>query len=234
MISVPDAGLLPRTPAARLVHERVDDLVREAVRVRRERGRRDHAHHLPVTRRRVLALRALDEPAGDRRRAGLRRAAFERHDVSEPERLEIGQVEASDRAGHVAESVGAFVPVLRRVRQLTSADGIEHDHARPRHGGYSTAALDDVLGLLLLVRLHLGHRRPRRGDHVRRHQDLPDGADPEETVRHGPARVGSRRGERWRSPLPAGEARSDLAARRRGLRRAACTACRAPRSRPRT
>ena len=128
-------GPVADDPAARLVHERVDHLVREAMRVCRERGRRDHAHHLPVTRGRVLALRALHQSPGNCGRPGLRRAAFQRDDVSEPERLEIGQVEASDRAGHVAESVGAFVPVLRCVRQLTSADGIEHDHARPRHGG---------------------------------------------------------------------------------------------------
>ena len=120
--------------AARLVHERVDDLVGKPVRVRRERRRRDDAHHLPVTRRRVLPLRALDEPSGDRRRARLRRAALERHDVPEPERLEIGQVEASDRAGRVAEGVRAFVSVLPCVRQLTSADGVEHDYARSRHG----------------------------------------------------------------------------------------------------
>ena len=72
-------------------------------------------------------------------------------DVAEAERLEVGQVETADGAGDVAERVRALVPVLGCVRQLSGADGVEHDHARPRHGGYSTAALDTVLGLLVLV-----------------------------------------------------------------------------------
>ena len=88
-----------------------------------------------MTRRRVLALRALEQPARDRRRAGLRRAALERLDVAEPERLEVGQVEAPDGASDVPERVRAFVSPLGRIRQLTRADGIEHDHAGPRHAG---------------------------------------------------------------------------------------------------
>ena len=76
-------GLVAEHAAARAVHERVDHVVREAVRVGRERLRRDDPHHLPVPRRGVLALRALDEPAGDRGRAGLRRAALQRLDVPE-------------------------------------------------------------------------------------------------------------------------------------------------------
>ena len=90
--------------------------------------------------------------SGNGRCARLRWAALERHDVPEAERLEIRQVETADGAGRVAEGVGTFVSVLPCVRQLSSADGVEHDDARPRHsGGYSTAALSDVLGLLLLV-----------------------------------------------------------------------------------
>src|SRR5579862_4612343 len=68
-------GLVAEDTAARAVHERVDDVVGEAVRVRRERRGRDDPHVLPVARRRVLALRSLDEPAGDGGRARLRRAA---------------------------------------------------------------------------------------------------------------------------------------------------------------
>ncbi len=128
-------GLVTKHAPPGLIHERVDDLVGKAVRVRRERRRRDDAHVLPVAGCGVLAFGALEEPAGDSWCARLRRAALEREDVPEAERLEIGQVEASDGAGHVAERVGAFVSVLRRVRQLTRADGIEHDHARPRHAG---------------------------------------------------------------------------------------------------
>jgi hypothetical protein len=82
--------LVAEDAATRLVHERVDHLVGEPVRVRRERRGCDDAHHLPVARGRVLALRALDEASRDGRRTGLRRTTIERHHVSETERLEIG------------------------------------------------------------------------------------------------------------------------------------------------
>src|SRR5918994_313858 len=68
----PGGRLVAEHSAAGLVHERVDHVVRKAVRVGRERLRRDDPHQLPVPGRRVLALRALGEPTGDRRRAGLR------------------------------------------------------------------------------------------------------------------------------------------------------------------
>ena len=126
-------GLVAEHAAAGPVHERVDHVVREAVRVGRHRRRRDDAHQLPVAGRRVLALRALEQPPGDRRRPRLRRAALERHHVAEAERLERGQVEASDGAGDVPERVRPLVPVLGRIGQLSRADGVEHDHARPRH-----------------------------------------------------------------------------------------------------
>ncbi len=152
MISVPDAGLLPRTPRPVWFMNGSMTSSGKPCGIRRERRRRDHAHHLPVPGRRVLALRALEETAGHRRGTRLRRAALERHDVPEPEGLEVRQVEAADGAGRVAEGVRAFVSVLPCVRQLSSADGVENDDARPRHSaGYSTAALNDALGLLLLV-----------------------------------------------------------------------------------
>jgi hypothetical protein len=70
-----------------------------------------------VARRRVLALRALDEAAGDGRSAGLRWAALERLDVAEPERLQIGQVQSTDGSRDVPERVGALVSVFVGVRQ---------------------------------------------------------------------------------------------------------------------
>ena len=130
----PGRGLVAEDAASGAVHERVDDVVREAVRVRRHRLRRDDAHQLPVPGRRVLALRALDQPAGDGRGARLRRAALERLDVAEAERLEVGKVEAADGAGDVAERVRALVPVLIGVRQRAGAHGVEHDHAGAGHG----------------------------------------------------------------------------------------------------
>jgi hypothetical protein len=51
-----------------------------------------------VARRRVLALRPLDEPARDGGCVRLRRAALKLLDVAEAERLEVRQVEPADRA----------------------------------------------------------------------------------------------------------------------------------------
>ena len=82
-----------------------------------------------------LPFERSSETARDGGRARLRRAALERLDVPEPERLEVRQVEAADGAGDVPERVGAFVAALGGVRQLAGADGIEHDHACPRHAG---------------------------------------------------------------------------------------------------
>ena len=129
----PGRGLVPEHAPSRAVHERVDHVVRKAVRVRRERRRRDDPHHLPVPCRRVLPLGALDEAPCDGRSSGLRRASLQRHDVPEAERLEVGQIEAADRPGDVAERVRALVAVIDGVRQLPRPDGVEDDHARTRH-----------------------------------------------------------------------------------------------------
>ena len=129
----PRRDLVPDDAAPGLVHERVDHVVREAVRIRRERLRGDDPHHLPVTRRGVLALRALDQPPRDSRRTGLRRAALERLDIAEAERLHVRKVEATDGLGDVAERVRSLVAVLRGVRQLAGADGVEDDHACSGH-----------------------------------------------------------------------------------------------------
>ena len=129
----PGRDLVAEHAAAGLVHERVDHVVREAVRIGRHRDRGDDAHQLPVARRRVLALRALEQPAGDRGCPRLWRAALELHHVAEAERLERGQVEAADGAGHVAERVRPLIAERGRIGQLSRADGVEHDYAGPRH-----------------------------------------------------------------------------------------------------
>ena len=113
--------------------------------------RRDDAHQLPVAGRRVLALRALDEPPGDRRRARLRRTALERLDVAEAERLEARQVEAADRARDVAERVGSLVAVVGGVGQRSRADGVEHDDAGAGHAAILGRAMTTVLGLIGIV-----------------------------------------------------------------------------------
>ena len=125
--------LVAQNASTRPVHERVDHIVREAVRIRRHRLRCHDAHQLPVAGRRVLALRPLDQATCDGRRAGLRRTTFERLDVSQAERLEIREVEAADRARDVSERVRALVTVFRRIGKLSRSNGVEHDDARPRH-----------------------------------------------------------------------------------------------------
>ena len=79
------------------VHERVDHVVREAVGIRRQGLRRDDAHHLPVTERRVLPLGTLEQAARHRGRTRHRRHALERSDVAQPERLHRRQVETRRR-----------------------------------------------------------------------------------------------------------------------------------------
>src|SRR5206468_2019808 len=109
--------LVAQNTAARAVHERIDHVMRKALRVGRKRSRRDDAHQFPVPRGRILAFRALDEPAGDGRRSRLRWATLERLDVSEAERLEIRQVQAAHNTRDVAERVGSLVTVSGSVRQ---------------------------------------------------------------------------------------------------------------------
>ncbi len=100
---------------------------------------------------RVLALRPLDESAGNGRRARLRGAALERLDVAETERLEAGQVQPSHRARDVAEGVGPLVAVVRRVGQLARADGVQHDYARSGHAAILSREMMTVLGLIGIV-----------------------------------------------------------------------------------
>ena len=115
------------------VHERVDHVVREAVRVRRQRLRRDDPHQLPVAERRVLALRALDQPAGDRGRA--RPAAGS---PRAPRRCRARAPRGSGRSRPpTARATFPSVsepssPNSAGVRQRSRADGVEHDHARAR------------------------------------------------------------------------------------------------------
>ena len=134
-------GLVAEHAAPGAVHERVDDVVREPVRIRRERLRGDDAHQLPVAGGRVLALRPLEEPARDRRRSRLRRAALELLDVPEPERLHVREIEAADGLRDVRERVRALVAVPVGVRQRAGPDGVEHDHAGTRSRGLGHPAI---------------------------------------------------------------------------------------------
>jgi hypothetical protein len=86
-----------------------------------------------MARRRVLALRALQQPSCDGRGARLRSAAFEGLDVAEAERFQRREIEAPDRTGDVRKRVRACIAELGSVRQLTRSDGVQHDDARARH-----------------------------------------------------------------------------------------------------
>jgi hypothetical protein len=99
----------------------------------------------------VLALRALDEPAGDRGRARLRRASLQRLDVPEAERLEHRQVEPPDRLREVPECVRALVAVVAGIRELAGTDPVQHDHAGSGHRAILRAGMETVLGLIGLA-----------------------------------------------------------------------------------
>ena len=133
--------LVAEHAAAGGVHERVDHVVRKAVRVRRERLCRDDSHQLPVAGRRVLALRPLEEAARDRGGSRLRGAALEVLDVPEAEGLHVGEVETPDGPGDVRERVRALVAVFAGIRQRARADGVEDDHAGPRYRGLGHPAI---------------------------------------------------------------------------------------------
>jgi hypothetical protein len=97
---------------------------------------------------RVLSLRPFEQPARDGRRTRLRRASLERLHVSEPERLEVGEIEAADRTRDVAQRVRSLVAVVARVRECSGADGVEDDHARSWHGAILWRSVTNVLGVI--------------------------------------------------------------------------------------
>ncbi len=105
--------------------ERVHHHVRKTCK-RLKRTLQRHAHKLPVTRRRVLAGRDLDEPAERRHRrlgAGQRRHA---RNASQTQRGEVWKVCAGFLEGMV-ERVRAGVAESVGVGERADADGIEHD-----------------------------------------------------------------------------------------------------------
>src|SRR5947208_4707452 len=77
----PRRWLVAEDASPRAVHERVNHVVRTALRVGRKRRRRDHANPLPVAGRPALALRAFDQAAGHGRRALRMWAAIVRFDM---------------------------------------------------------------------------------------------------------------------------------------------------------
>ena len=126
-------GPVAQDAAAGAVDQLVEDLVREAVRVRAQRARRDDAHQLPVAGDRVLARpERVQPPVDDAVRR--RRHARQRHDVAEPEALQDRQVEPAGGLGDVAERVRARVAVVGRVGQLARPAGVDDDDEGSLHG----------------------------------------------------------------------------------------------------
>ena len=133
MISVPEAATLPITGRPVAAENASMKLGREAVGVRRKRPLGDDAHHLPVARGRVHAEAALGQPAVDGRGVAARRAAAQRHDVAEPERLHGRHLEAAHGLGDVRERRRSGGAEVGRVGQVARPDGVQHDHACPWH-----------------------------------------------------------------------------------------------------
>jgi hypothetical protein len=78
----------------------------------------------------------------------LRRAALERLDVPEAERLEGRQIEASDGAGDVRQRVRPLVTEVSRVWQFSRPDGVQHNDARTRHIESYPTRVADALGII--------------------------------------------------------------------------------------
>ena len=117
-----------------LARERVHDLGRKAVRVRRERLVEAHPDHLPVPGRGVLAGRELGAAAP--RRSGVLAWSdpFDARDVAEPHGAEVGHLQAPNCARGVAERVAADIAVVRGIGKLTHTDRVEHENDRTRRG----------------------------------------------------------------------------------------------------
>ena len=115
----------PAAPGA--LRELVEQRLREPLRIRAERPLQLHAADLPVSGCAVLPLRGRQ---GDAVRGGgihLRRQAGHAATPPQPQSLEIGQLQAADRPGHVAEGVAPLVAVRRLVGSGADAEPVEDD-----------------------------------------------------------------------------------------------------------
>ena len=204
MISVPDAGLLPSTPRpVRFMNGSITSSGKPCGYVGNAVGvTTPIISQWPV----VVSLpfeRSSSRP-GDRGRAGLRRAALERHRRSRARAPRDWAGRGLRPRGRRCRGCSSLRPRTPPASGNSPAPTASSTitHARGI-GGYSTAALDDVLGLLLLVVYIVGNRRPRRG----RSRTSSSGSSRRERNPKKPAtrtrsRVESRRRECGRSPLP--------------------------------
>jgi hypothetical protein len=112
----------------------VDDLLREALGIGRQRVFEDQPHHLPVPGECGLGRGELDHDPVRGARRGFGRYAFYLGYVAEAEVLEVGHLEAPHRPRRVTQSVGPIVPVLGGVRGVARAYAVEdRDHGSASH-----------------------------------------------------------------------------------------------------
>ena len=193
MISVPEAGLFPEHSATGAVHERVDDVVREPVRVGRERRRRDDAHVLPMAGRRVLALRAREKPAGDGRGPRLRGQPSSGITFPRPSASRLGRSRpptARAMLPRVLEPASPYSSASGNSPAPTASSTITHARGTGLfYGGCGHGPRTARAG-----GLHHRDRRARCRGHVHGDQDLPDRAEPEEGRQARRARNERRRG----------------------------------------
>ena len=199
----PRGRLVAEHAAAGAVHERVDHVVREA---RADRSgtavARDDAHQLPVAGRRVLALRALEQPA---RRPPARPAAAGSPRAARRCRARAPRGSAGRGRRRPARRCRACRSPRRRSRRRPAALPRRRRPARSRRRaarGYSRAAMDVVLGLLGLlvfiacvIALAAGDDLARRAASARAQEEAPSpqtGRERQDVL--------ERRGTRGRAP----------------------------------
>ena len=142
------------------------------MRVGRHRGRRDDAHRLPVMAgRRVLSFERSSSRPATRPAPPVAAGNAERHHVAEPERLERGQVESSDGAGHVANVFDPSSP-NEAASGSSPAPTASSTITRPRRGLFY-GANGDSPRVDRPRALHRRHRRPRLRHDVGRGQAEP-------------------------------------------------------------
>ena len=118
-------GLVADYPSARSLGQLVQDLLREALVICRERFRRYHARHLPVAYRRVLAAGLLVHAAVAAVDLVLRIIERRTRDVLESELFHDRHVHLAALVA-AAESIGSGIAEVSRVRSASDARAVEH------------------------------------------------------------------------------------------------------------
>ena len=115
----------PAAPGA--LRELVEQRLGEPLGIRPERPFQQHAADLPVSGRAVLPLRSRQRDAVRSGGTHLRRQAGHATAPPQPQSLEMGQLQAAYRPGHIAERVAPLVAVSRLVGSGADAEPVEDD-----------------------------------------------------------------------------------------------------------